>query len=470
MYIERELKLELPAAALERLLRLAPSRRSLASVYFDTPERALLRAGASLRLRRDGRKWLQTLKTDTEPQAGLATRAEWEMPVARNALALEAFPGAEIKAATGLDLARLRRRLRPVFETRFVRRTGLVALGDGASAELALDRGAILAGRRREPISEVELELKGGAPPALLQFATELALPLAFESKAERGYRLAAGGAPAPRKWRAPQLSQIPSAHEAFAAVFSAALAQAGANARGVRESEDPEFLHQMRVGLRRMRSALRAFAKVIDKPKALLRSLKRLSPALGEARDWDVFVENLRTLTREQALLKRAQANRVLARQAARAVVSSPEFNLFLLRALRWIHSAPDKKKPKALAAYAETALSRLHRKTAQGADWRDAERRHRLRIRVKRLRYACEFFAPCFRGVEPYLSRLQALQQILGQLNDIAVARKLLKELGGSPSVAAKLDARERRLIARLERGWNAFAAQRPFWKKKR
>ena len=187
MYIERELKLELPATALERLSRLAPSRRSLVSVYFDTPERALLRAGASLRLRRDGRKWLQTLKTDTEPQAGLATRAEWEMPVARKALALEAFPGEEIKTATGLDLARLRRHLRPLFETRFVRRSGLVALDDGASAEMAVDRGAILAGRRREPISEVELELKAGAPAALLEFATELALPLAVESKAEHG-------------------------------------------------------------------------------------------------------------------------------------------------------------------------------------------------------------------------------------------------------------------------------------------
>src|SRR5438046_852405 len=83
-------------------------------------------------------------------------------------------------------------RLAPVFETRFTRHSGLIQVDGAASAELAIDRGLICAGTRREPISEVELELISGDTAALMRFAEALELPLAYESKAERGYRLAA--------------------------------------------------------------------------------------------------------------------------------------------------------------------------------------------------------------------------------------------------------------------------------------
>jgi CHAD domain-containing protein len=84
-----------------------------------------------------------------------------------------------------------------------------------------------------------------------------------------------------------------------------------------------------------------------------------------------------------------------------------------------------------------------------------------------VKRLRYACEFFAPCFpaRAVERYLRRLRALQELLGELNDVAVGRELLVKLGERhPEV---FDALEERLIRALSGGWRAFEKQPPCWR---
>src|SRR5688500_18316510 len=100
-HIEREIKLSLTPQSLPRLARLAPRRRNVASVYFDTSRHELRRAGVALRLRRDGRQWLQTVKAESAQHAGLAARSEWELPVRRKALEPDAFPGEEIRGVTG---------------------------------------------------------------------------------------------------------------------------------------------------------------------------------------------------------------------------------------------------------------------------------------------------------------------------------------------------------------------------------
>jgi CHAD domain-containing protein len=162
------------------------------------------------------------------------------------------------------------------------------------------------------------------------------------------------------------------------------------------------------------------------------------------------------------------------------------PAFQRFLLRALRWLHGAPWSAQPSArdvpLAEFGRESLERLHRKAlkqARDIDWRDAARRHVVRIRVKRLRYGCEFFAPCFphASVRPYLKRLQALQDILGELNDVTVARRLISGLaprGAAPPIARGaararrlLAAREQALIAALAPAWAALEKRRRFWR---
>lgn len=497
MHLERELKFSLTAAAARRVaaeVRAAGAwrRRMVSNVYYDTADERLRRAGVALRLRRDGAQHLQTLKAETSGAAGFSARAEWEMAAPRGRLDLSAFPREEILAATGVDLARLAPLLRPKFETRFARRSATVLVKHGAAAEICVDRGYVAAGKRREPISEIELELKSGDGGSLLRYAAGIAkaleLTLEFESKAERGYRLAAGTAfPPPRKWRRPRLGELATPSEAFSAVFAAALTQAGANARGVVHGNDPEYLHQMRVGLRRLRSALRAFRDLVPRKaaKPIAERLRGLMPPLGAARDWDVFCENLVRLGTQEPeraaalgpLLARARARRANARHHARRAANSPQFQAFLLRSLRWVHEAPWKGKAHktegSLVEFAAAALERLHlkaREEARKIDWSEPERRHRLRIRMKRLRYACDFFAASFAGAaaQPYIKRLEALQDILGDLNDIAVARALLAELDAPAGHTRQvLAARERMLVTSLEAAWAAFEKRRPFWK---
>jgi CHAD domain-containing protein len=258
----------------------------------------------------------------------------------------------------------------------------------------------------------------------------------------------------------------------------------------------DPEYLHQMRVGLRRLRSALLAFRELVPKKaaKPIVERLRDLMPALGAARDWDVFCEGLVRQGMQEPdrapamapLLARARAKRGVARRRARVAAASARLQGFLLRALRWVNDGPWKGRAQKAAAslgmFASAALERLHRKAldqARDIDWSDAEQRHRLRIRMKRLRYGCDFFAASFAGAaaRPYIKRLAALQDILGDLNDIAVARRLLAEIaprGSGAELAAAaghtrhaLAVRERMLVISLEAAWAAFEKRRPFWK---
>src|SRR3954470_16749305 len=128
MAIERELKFRLAARAARHAAReLALGRPlSFSSTYFDTPERELSAARAALRLRRVGRAWLQAFKSEQPPGA----RGEWEVMLARGELQVRALPCAEIRGASGIDLMAIGRRLRPLFETRFRRRTTELAFGD----------------------------------------------------------------------------------------------------------------------------------------------------------------------------------------------------------------------------------------------------------------------------------------------------------------------------------------------------
>jgi len=496
MQVERELKFSLTSAAARRVARqVHPAgpwrRRMVSNTYYDTQNERLRRAGVALRFRRDGKRTLQTLKAETSGAGGFSARAEWEIPAPRGRLDVAAFPREEILAATGLDLGRLATQLRPRFETHFARRSAAVRVDGGTRAEVCVDRGYVAAGGRREAISEIELELKAGDSGSLLRYAAQIAKPLGlaleFESKAERGYRVAAGAAfPAPRKWRRPRLGELATPSEAFSAVVAAALTQAGANARGVAQGTDPEYLHQMRVGLRRLRSALVAFRGLAPKKaaKPIAERLRALMPPLGAARDWDVFCEGLvRQGTQEPErapalapLLASARAKRASARRHARRAAGSPELQAFLMRSLHWVNDGRWKtvrKNEGPLGEFAAAALERLHRKTLKAArkiDWTDPARRHRLRIRVKRLRYACDFFAASFAGAaaQPYLKRLAALQDILGDLNDISVARRLLGELAlPAGHVRQALAARERTLVISLEAAWTTFEKHRPFWK---
>ncbi|MCA1926713.1 MAG: inorganic triphosphatase, partial [Thiobacillus sp.] len=333
---EIELKLALPpgeaAAFLARMARrrTQPVCQTLHTRYFDTPDFDLSRAGVALRVRRAGRRWVQTLKTEGERLGGLSQRTEYEMPVARGEPDWSRFPDEALAHVP----ASLRARLVPVFETRFARTAWLLAGRGGAQIEVALDRGEVRAGPRRAPLCELELELKQGQPDALFELARTWAAAFGCvpndESKAARGVRLAHGGAPAPVRSGALALDPGQSMEDAFGAICRDALAHFQANLPGVLASDDIEFVHQARVALRRLRAILRVSRRACVPPPALLDGLRAIAAALGPTRDWDVLcgetwpaiMQHFDDAPAGAAETARLQAHRTAVRDAMRAAL----------------------------------------------------------------------------------------------------------------------------------------------------
>ena len=268
------------------------SEQLLRSVYFDTPDFDLRAAGVALRVRQADGRCVQTIKLAGR---GLFGRGEWKPMSA--AWRWISTPAAGTPLEGALSTADRDTPLRPVFEVRVDRATRDVAVG-GRMVEVALDRGSVSADGRDTPICELELELKDGAIADLFDLARSLAgradLNLAFTSKAERGYALverkALDACPAKR----PKLDSKAGVGDAFKVIGGGALSQVAFNARILRTVRRPEALHQLRVGLRRMRSALTLFDPMLaadDRLAPITAELKWISEETCEARDLDVFI-----------------------------------------------------------------------------------------------------------------------------------------------------------------------------------
>lgn len=504
--METELKLLLAPQDLYRLRsdprikalqqRRASTRR-VHSIYYDTPQRALLRAGLALRLRADGARWLQTLKTEGQVAAGLHLREEWEWPLPGAALDFGLL--ATTPAAKLFRPERMRAALAPVFRTEFERTSLRLAFADGSLAELCLDRGAIRSGRRSSAISEAEIELLAGSPVRLYELAQELVervpLRLGQASKAERGYALARGVAAQPVKAAQLELDGQGSVAAAFAAIVRSCMAHLLMNEAGFLAGRDPEYLHQVRVALRRLRACFSLFQAVIPQPAfgPVVEQLREQGAALGKARDWDVFVhEMLRGLRAQRAdeaavlaFERRCARLRRAHLRTAQGVVASPAWQRLWLELGRlladgaWMQAYATLALP--LDGYAASVLQQRAtalKKRGKNLQQLDAAGRHRLRIAAKKLRYAVEFFAALFpKGrVRPYVQSLARMQEVLGGLNDAATLLRLLPEASvGARQSDARVDgmiqgwsaAITHLQLGTLGEAWDHWRGQKPFWK---
>jgi inorganic triphosphatase YgiF len=492
--IETELKFRLGPGAVVRLsghpaLQGEQTTDHLRSVYFDTPDGVLRAAGYGLRVRATGQGFVQTLKRQTAP--GQTARHEWEVPVASEALdfaALKAMPARRLLKGRRCDLS-------PRFATTVVRRVRMVRL-DGALIEAAFDAGDLSAGDRREPIYELELELKEGDPAALFTLARRLASDLAivpvFESKAERGWRLADGASRSPRRAVPTPLSPDAATGDAFRRLAMACLAQVSANAELLRVVRRPEAMHQLRVGLRRLRAALAVFQPLLVEAdrERIEAELKWLAHETDAARDLDVFIRDVFHPTALEApspdlapLGRRLLTARGQAYDRALAALQSSRYGLLMLETTAWIETAalPDAS----VQGFAAEALDRLHRQVEKrGRDLagQDADSRHHLRIRAKRLRYAAEFFVDLFparRRRARYLKALAQVQDALGALNDLAVARDRIPGEArlDDPAVAfaagrviGRRERAEAALLAAAVKATRRFHDAAPFWNRRR
>ena len=171
-----------------------PVRRHQITQYFDFADQALFAAGFSLRVRQSNGEYVQTLKSLTGEGGAAMARFEREWTLMRNRLDVTKLAGTPI---SGLMAARPEAPIRQAFTTDITRVTYMLALEDDAIVEVAVDNGHVRSGENAQPIHEVEFELKAGAPAALYRFASAFhearALAISADSKAMRGYRLAAG-------------------------------------------------------------------------------------------------------------------------------------------------------------------------------------------------------------------------------------------------------------------------------------
>lgn len=475
--IELKLALEpsaLPALRRHPLVRTAPRHaptRTLSNAYFDTPGMDLATLRIALRTRRQGRQWLQTVKGYRASTGGLSARPEWEHPY------LGAFDFSVVDdPLIRTQLEQHAERLTPLFSTDFRRETRRLQPDQDTEILLMIDQGTIAAGDRTEAICELELELLRGTPADLYALAQALAenLPLRpeDESKAERGLRLYRGETRRPQRAAPSPLRPELTPLEAFRLVARDCLGQWQRNASGAAESEAPEFVHQMRVGLRRLRSALKLFAPALPADWAVFwaRELGEAADELGEARDIDVLHEELLgPILGDQACpdAVRALAEKVLsARDAARGEVRARLHGAGQGRRMIAIAATLDTLAAQGLDACADlttfarlqlTDLRRRARKRWRAAAGGDASAVHELRIAFKRLRYALEFFAPLFpaKRVRAYQKALVAAQTSLGYLNDIEVGNgRLAAWAGDDPAL---------REAAAFVAGWHGALGQR-------
>lgn len=447
---EIELKLRAPPARLRELLS-SPLLRGtgtartlrLAATYYDTPDLQLWRNRIALRVRREGGRWVQVVKGAGSVQSGVHSRLELETEIRDSRPDPAALPHDPLTRV--LRSRKVAAALAPVLHTDIIRTLRLLAPAPGVLIEAAIDRGVIRSERRRETVCELELELKQGPVTALFDLALQLVakLPLTLEhhSKAERGYALYSARAAAPVKASAVRLTRAMDAGDAFRVIVAASLAQVQGNVRGLLDAADPEFLHQMRVGLRRLRSALDLFGEQLgDVVAPHDAGLRTIAAGLGTARDWDVLVSETMPrmvgLPAAAALAAACGPARLAARNKSKKLIKSKTYNETMLALGRWLvlSQATDAiawREPARVAA-AHILASRYARVLKRGrrlAQQSPAEL-HRLRIAIKKLRYAVEFFRDLFQVKEMTVQRdcLARLQDILGLINDAVTVGPLL------------------------------------------
>ena len=492
--VEIELKLQVPQSArraVEAAVAAPGARRlHLQATYFDTADRRLAAAGLALRIRREGRRRVQALKG---PGADAMQRMEHEVELP---LAAGAAPDPARHAATpcGERLAaalapRDGEAAAPVLEAQFrtdVWRRKRILRTRLGTVELAYDSGEIVAGARRQPVHELEVELVSGQAAAVVEVARRLMLRhglwLDVTTKAARGDRLALNQhlGPAPRA-RAVDLAPGMTADAAQHAVLGNCLRQILPNASEVASGHyGDEHVHQLRVGLRRLRTALRFFeGQAAPVPASWAERLAALFRGLGLVRDRDALAASLLP-SLQAAGAPLFELPPAPEGPTPTELMRSADANTLWLELLGW-HAAPpapSTAEGTPLTATIDERLARWHHRVVRaGRHWARLEdvARHTPRKRAKSLRYAAEFVASLHdgEGVARYLAGLAPVQDSLGRYNDLCVALATYRDAVGDDPRAwfaiGWLTARRDVLLAESEAVLKAFAHCRPFWKRR-
>jgi inorganic triphosphatase YgiF len=425
------------------------SKQELVSTYFDTAKHKLQQRGLTLRVRRSDDGYVQTVKS---ADSGRLARGEWEAKVEGGVPDLRKVKDTPLEP---LASKKLHRKLKPVFRTDVRRVVVRPVSVKQSKIELAVDRGSLVAGRRSRPIAEFELELASGRPLDLFDLAKSLerrtGAELDLRSKAQQGYRLVDDDKDVAIHAEPVELDGDLTAAEAFNVIAHSTLRHFSANADAVRD-EDAEAIHQMRVGLRRTRAAISLFGRILPRASTekIKAELKWLTNELAPAREIDVFIkEQLHPKARTidprrgaRAIERQFAAKKADAFRRAREALNSSRFRRLLIDVLEWLETRDSRASGEAnqdIGWFASDLLYRRIRKAHKAgrslADLSTGER-HKLRIRIKKIRYAIDFFESLYltkgrQDLANLSDRLKAIQDALGALNDFNAHREMVTEV---------------------------------------
>lgn len=499
---EIELKLRLDPGEIERFRRDPLIHRNkrgraqsktLIAVYFDTVDLDLKNRKTALRIRQEGAQRIQTLKRSIGG-AGLQRRIEFNAPVTGEVPSLTLIDDDGVQSEMEEVLGG--KELLPVFTTDIRRTAWLLDLSGGA-VELALDIGHIESQGRTVPVCEAELELKGGTAGSLLDFADVLAsrfkCRVAEESKAARGYGLFLQEPPCARRAQKLVLNAADPAWTSLGRIVEEGTAQLFANEASILQGTDIDGVHQARVAVRRTRAALSAFGAILPEEvrKPLNRALRRQQLGLGPARDWDVFIsETLTPLLAEadapkalSRFAERAETARELAYRQARKTIRSPRYGRLQLALIRFPYlnepnAATEVSTVQIGANLLQERLDIILEAAGENPLDLPEEALHALRIDIKKLRYAIDFFESIYKKqeVKPWRSATRKLQDCLGGLNDAVIHGQLVDAMDAPDRpvpkavrryVEAYLGRQQTEGLSTLEARWTTFKSLQPFWR---
>ncbi len=468
------------------------SHQRLQEVYYDSPGQALRGLGLRLRTRWSNGRWLQTL--DTLNRGELIAEAPVEgREVDRTKLPVRGRIGRRLGEALK-DAP-----LEPVCELEAQRGCWRLTLAGDAKVELILDQGRLRVGDQMEPLCRLQLLGWDGGPGAVYDLALQLAadrpLPLAGDDLASRAQDRLSQRPVIHRKAAKLKLAVGTSAEQAFMAIVGGCLAHLQANVEAARR-EQVEGVHQMRVALRRLRACLKVYRPLIGKAPELVEELRWLNGWLGPCRDWDVFItEGLEPMVARvpdkrgiRVLLSAAKAIRAAHYHELRQALELPRYHRLLLAVHAWLETRAWRRdlEPEQLHSldrsaqdFSTAVLRRDHRRVIKrGRMFQDLSvpERHQLRIRIKELRYALDFFASLYpeREASAYGAAAASLQDSLGVLNDAATAWGLLDEAklgtgsGTRQFVEGWYGCKQDSYEGRFPKGWKRFMGCPRPWKK--